>query len=227
MTDLADHDRQHDVRDEPEAAEFPGEQDDRTQGRADVEYGGEPQVDAAAYPDQPEKAPYQDQPEGVPYQDHPVGVPYQDQDQPVGVPDQDHADADALRTDDAALTRDPEAGLNAGTSVATATPVPGADLRPDAAADLGAGGDPTLAEDAGMLMARWQEVQNGFVDDPQKAMHAADELVQQVMKQVEARIAAERAGMEEQWSRGEDVSTEDLRLMLQRYRTFFNRLLRV
>jgi hypothetical protein len=74
-------------------------------------------------------------------------------------------------------------------------------------------------------MILWQEVQTGFVDDPQKSLHAADELVQQVMRQVQEQFTAERAGMEEQWSRGEDVSTEDLRLMLQRYRSFFNRLL--
>ena len=45
------------------------------------------------------------------------------------------------------------------------------------------------------------------------------------MKQVEDMLAAERTAMERQWSRGEDVSTEDMRLVLQRYRSFFNRLL--
>ena len=36
-----------------------------------------------------------------------------------------------------------------------------------------------------------------------------------------------RSSLEEQWSRGDDVSTEDLRITLQRYRSFFERLLEV
>jgi hypothetical protein len=99
----------------------------------------------------------------------------------------------------------------------------GRETRPDAAGN----GNVALVEEPDELMVRWQEVQTGFVDDPREALRTADELVQQVMRQVEDQFAAERSGMEQQWSRGEDVSTEDLRLLLQRYRSFFNRLLHV
>ena len=89
------------------------------------------------------------------------------------------------------------------------------------------GGEMQLVDDPDKMMLRWQEVQVSFVDDPREALRTADALIQQVMKQVEDMFAAERTAMERQWSRGEDVSTEDMRLVLQRYRSFFNRLLKV
>jgi len=93
--------------------------------------------------------------------------------------------------------------------------------------DPGGERDVDLVDNADKLMLRWQEVQTGFVDNPREALRTADALVQQVMKQVQDQFAAERSGMEQQWSRGEDVSTEEMRLVLQRYRSFFNRLLKV
>jgi hypothetical protein len=75
------------------------------------------------------------------------------------------------------------------------------------------------------LRTRWSDVQSAFVDDPRKAVKTADELVADVMKQLADGFAKERRSLEEQWSRGDDVSTEDLRIALQRYRSFFDRLL--
>jgi hypothetical protein len=72
---------------------------------------------------------------------------------------------------------------------------------------------------------RWQELQTGFVDEPRRTVEQADELVAQVMQRVAESFATERERLEEQWARGEDVSTEDLRVALQRYRGFFRRLL--
>lgn len=72
---------------------------------------------------------------------------------------------------------------------------------------------------------RWQELQTGFVDEPRRTVEQADELVAQVMQSVAEGFASERERLEEQWGRGEDVSTEDLRVALQRYRAFFHRLL--
>ena len=72
---------------------------------------------------------------------------------------------------------------------------------------------------------RWDQIQIGFVDEPRKAVQDADNLVAQTMKRLAEIFADERKKMEEQWSRGDDVGTEDLRLALQRYRSFFNRLL--
>jgi hypothetical protein len=77
------------------------------------------------------------------------------------------------------------------------------------------------------LHSRWTEVQAAFVDDPRDCVQKADGLVADVVDKLTAGFAQARSGLEEQWSRGEEVSTEDLRIALQRYRDFFERLLAV
>ena len=74
---------------------------------------------------------------------------------------------------------------------------------------------------------RWTDVQTGFVDEPRSAVEQADTLVAEMMKRLAQVFAEERAKLEEQWSRGGDISTEDLRQALRRYRSFFDRLLQV
>jgi len=74
---------------------------------------------------------------------------------------------------------------------------------------------------------RWTEVQTSFVDEPRRAVQQADELVAGVMKGLAETFARERAGLEQQWDRGENVTTEDLRIAMQRYRAFFDRLLSI
>jgi len=73
--------------------------------------------------------------------------------------------------------------------------------------------------------SRWKAVQTGFVDEPSRAVKEADGLVAEVMTRLAEVFARERSKLEEQWARKEEVSTEDLRLLLQRYRSFFDRLL--
>lgn len=75
--------------------------------------------------------------------------------------------------------------------------------------------------------SRWMEVQTGFVDEPRSAVEQADSMVAEMMKRLAQVFADERSKLEEQWSRGDDISTEDLRVALQRYRSFFDRLLSV
>ena len=77
------------------------------------------------------------------------------------------------------------------------------------------------------LRARWTEVQSAFVDDPRDCVQKADGLVADVVDKLTAGFYAARSGLEEQWDRGEEVSTEDLRIALKRYREFFERLLAV
>lgn len=77
------------------------------------------------------------------------------------------------------------------------------------------------------LRTRWKEIQTAFVDEPRKAVEQADGLVAQAMKRLAEVFAEERSKLEGQWDRGDDVSTEDLRVALQRYRTFFDRLLSI
>jgi hypothetical protein len=81
------------------------------------------------------------------------------------------------------------------------------------------------AEVTGSLQRQWEEVQTRFVDEPRGAVQEADKLVASVMQQLAEGFAQERERLEAQWGRGEDISTEDLRVALQRYRSFFQRLL--
>lgn len=82
-------------------------------------------------------------------------------------------------------------------------------------------------EQSGPLRSAWDGVQASFVDEPRQAVTKADHLVADTIKRLAESFAAERARLEHQWDRGEDVSTEDLRLALQHYRSFFQRLLSV
>ncbi|WP_211232927.1 hypothetical protein [Solirubrobacter soli] len=80
-------------------------------------------------------------------------------------------------------------------------------------------------EDNAEFQSRWEKIQTGFVDEPRRTVEQADELVAEVMKRLAEGFAGERERLEGHWGRGEDVSTEDLRVTLQRYRGFFQRLL--
>ena len=75
--------------------------------------------------------------------------------------------------------------------------------------------------------SRWGAIQTGFVDNPGGAVKQADELVAVVMKRLAEVFADERTNLEKGWTKGNDVSTEDLRVALRRYRAFFDRLLSV
>jgi hypothetical protein len=71
----------------------------------------------------------------------------------------------------------------------------------------------------------WTSIQAAFVDDPRDAVKEADTLVAELMQRLAETFSAERTRLESQWDNDEDVSTEDLRIALQRYRSFFDRLL--
>jgi hypothetical protein len=73
--------------------------------------------------------------------------------------------------------------------------------------------------------ARWDQVQTSFVDEPRQAVEQADSLVANVVKRIAEQFSAERAKLEDQWGKGDNVNTEDLRQALRRYRSFFDRLL--
>jgi hypothetical protein len=82
-----------------------------------------------------------------------------------------------------------------------------------------------LPDAAKSFRARWDAVQIGFVDDPKQAVRKADELVAQVMKSLAETFSNERAELEGQVEQTEQASTENLRVALRRYRSFFQRLL--
>ena len=77
------------------------------------------------------------------------------------------------------------------------------------------------------LRSRWSNVQTAFVDEPRSAVEQADGLVAAAMKRLAEVFAEERSKLEQHWDRGDNVSTEDLRLAFQRYRSFFQRLLSI
>jgi hypothetical protein len=101
---------------------------------------------------------------------------------------------------------------------------------PAAAPEMPAGPDdgrrPLLPEDdLTGYRSRWDAVQVRFVDEPRDSVKQADALVADLMQRLAQTFAEERASLERQWEQGTDVSTEDLRIAMQRYRSFFDRLL--
>jgi predicted lipid-binding transport protein (Tim44 family) len=140
-----------------------------------------------------------------------------------GEPTDERRDAD-VRTRDADVRDDERAGATAATRDTTER---------SGTAGFAAGAS-TTADDSPELLPRdqnegfqrrWEQIQTGFVDEPRQTVEQADELVAEVMKRLAEGFATERERLEGQWGRGEDVSTEDLRIALQRYRGFFQRLL--
>jgi len=83
------------------------------------------------------------------------------------------------------------------------------------------------SDEANKLQSRWDSVQVAFVDEPRQAVEDADRLIATTMKRLAEMFAEERQKLEHQWDRGDNVSTEDLRQALRRYRSFFSRLLKV
>lgn len=75
------------------------------------------------------------------------------------------------------------------------------------------------------LRSRWDRIQTSFVDEPRQSVKEADALVAETIKRLSDTFSQARTRMEQDWDRGDSVSTEDLRTALRRYRSFFTRLL--
>lgn len=93
--------------------------------------------------------------------------------------------------------------------------------------DLGTAPQAILGGEGASLRQEWEAIQAGFVDEPRRAVERADALVARAAQRLAEAFAQERARLEQQWSRGDEVSTEDLRVSLRRYRAFFDRLLSI
>jgi hypothetical protein len=97
---------------------------------------------------------------------------------------------------------------------------------PSPAATLDEGLEPLFEDEAARkFRSRWQVIQGKFVDDPRDSVKQADDLVADIIKSVTMSFADRRIGLEKQWNSGENISTEDMRVALKRYRSFFERLL--
>ena len=140
-----------------------------------------------------------------------------------------------MSTADLAHARGPEPAaphIEPDRPAPTGDVVPRHDLDPARAAPVSAPPDSAAsrlfpAQDAGRFRERWTDIQTGFVDEPRRAVEQADGLVAEIMQRLAQGFADERSGLERQWDRGDRVSTEDLRVALQRYRAFFDRLLAI
>src|SRR5579875_132721 len=98
------------------------------------------------------------------------------------------------------------------------------DLRSEPSANAADSGDPNarapLFQDNELreFRSRWDQAQSAFVDEPRQAVQRADSLVESVVQRLSDQFTAERNQLEQQWDRGDNVSTEDLRQALKRYR---------
>ena len=106
-------------------------------------------------------------------------------------------------------------------------PVPGAASEDPAGGGASESGALFADDELAGMRARWDSVQAGFVDDPRECVTKADGLVSDLIDRLTGGFADARSRLEEKWARGESASTEDLRLALQNYREFFQRLLAV
>lgn len=80
-------------------------------------------------------------------------------------------------------------------------------------------------EETGDFRKRWEQVQTEFVDEPRGSVEKADQLVASTIKRLAEVFANERTRLEQEWAKGDNVSTEDLRQALRKYRSFFDRML--
>ena len=128
----------------------------------------------------------------------------------------------------ATVRTDPTTAQSVGTQ-----PPPARTVETDPSTAATVGTDPSTEESLfgndklSDLRSRWDHVQSGFVDDPRESVQQADGLVSDVVDQLTTGFSEARSRLEAQWARGEEASTEDLRLALKRYREFFERLLAV
>ena len=80
-------------------------------------------------------------------------------------------------------------------------------------------------DEAKKFRSRWLAIQSKFVDDPSASVKQADDLVSDGIKSVTMNFSNRRIALEKQWNGEENTSTEDLRMAIKRYRSFFDRLL--
>ena len=81
------------------------------------------------------------------------------------------------------------------------------------------------SEEVDDLQSRWKAIQIEFVDEPRKSVEQADALVVDALKQIGQAFTNQRVMLNERWLNHEDIQTEDLRISLQSYRSFLNRIL--
>jgi hypothetical protein len=98
--------------------------------------------------------------------------------------------------------------------------------RPTLRKQFGPEYEPLFADEvAAVYRTRWSGIQDWFVDEPRQAVQEADVLAAKTIRRLVERFADERRSLEAQWERRDGVPTEELRLAMRRYQSFFERLL--
>lgn len=126
---------------------------------------------------------------------------------------------------------EPDMGPDMGTDIEPDTgPDMGTDVEPDMGPDTGGTSADTAAvlfggDEVDRFRDRWRELQADFVDDPMGAVRGADHLVDEVMRSLSEVVAAHKHDLEGEWQAGGTGETEELRVALRHYRTFFDQLL--
>jgi hypothetical protein len=149
-------------------------------------------------------------------------------DVPVMADNEGYADdSEGYADDSEGYADDAAAGLVADRAVSGQAVRGAPDAGDRGSVPAGRGSRASLLEDGELrgITMRWKDIQAEFVDEPQKAVQEADALVAELMQRLAVMFAAERAELENRWAGGDQVSTEDLRQGLRRYRSFFERLL--
>jgi hypothetical protein len=106
-------------------------------------------------------------------------------------------------------------------------PISTAELAAKPGANSDAAGPLLSPEFVQDLRKRWDVIQTGFVDEPRAAVRQADELVASAIKRLAESFADARSNLEGQWARGDEINTENLRVALKKYRSFFQKLMSV
>jgi hypothetical protein len=81
-----------------------------------------------------------------------------------------------------------------------------------------------LSNESEELRSRWTSIQAQFVDQPCTSIEQADALIADAIERLSKALGIQQSQLRERWLNHDDVSTEELRLTLQEYRTFLNNL---
>lgn len=127
--------------------------------------------------------------------------------------------------DDEATSNEEIQPADEGTTPQPSAPESMSDRSEQTTADEGVRESVLPADRTAGYRRRWDDIQSRFVDDPRSSVEQADTLVLEVVQDLQTTFGSERSSLEAQWQSGEDVQTEELRVALRRYRSFFDRLL--
>ncbi len=82
-------------------------------------------------------------------------------------------------------------------------------------------------EELGELQSRWKAIQVQFVDEPCSAVEQAEAFVAETSERVKQMLVDKQKVLGQQWLNHDEVTTEELRVIMQDYRTLLNQMLKL